>query len=116
MPEIHPLLAGLIAERKAKRITQTAIAKHIGISKTAVCELEQGLHEPRMRTFVGYAEALGHVVLPELCPEPLNDIEATGRCCCNGCIGEGKCDLDPSRWDEDDEINWREVDTDELDH
>jgi hypothetical protein len=27
--------------------------------------------------------------------EPLNDIEATGNCCCNGCIGEGPCDLDP---------------------
>jgi hypothetical protein len=26
-----------------------------------------------------------------------NDIEATGQCCCNGCIGEGRCDLyDPA--------------------
>ena len=25
--------------------------------------------------------------------EPPNDIEATGGCCCNGCIGEGLCDL-----------------------
>lgn len=24
---------------------------------------------------------------------PPNDIEATGHCCCNGCIGEGMCDL-----------------------
>jgi hypothetical protein len=23
-----------------------------------------------------------------------NDIEATGGCCCNGCIGVGPCDLD----------------------
>lgn len=53
---------------------------------------------------------------------PLNDIEATGRCCCNGCIGEGRCDLelgrsddDTSRWDSDDELGWV-VDTDELDH
>lgn len=22
-----------------------------------------------------------------------NDIEATGHCCCNGCIGMGPCDL-----------------------
>ncbi len=21
-----------------------------------------------------------------------NDIEATGECCCNGCIGQGMCD------------------------
>lgn len=36
---------------------------------------------------------------------PLNDIEATGECCCNGCIGEGPCDLDlgrdPDGWAED---------------
>lgn len=29
-----------------------------------------------------------------------NDIDATGHCCCNGCIGEGPCDLDPIRLDE----------------
>ncbi|GIH07364.1 hypothetical protein Rhe02_54310 [Rhizocola hellebori] len=30
-----------------------------------------------------------------------NDIEATGGCCCNGCIGEGRCDLyDPADADE----------------
>ena len=26
-----------------------------------------------------------------------NDIQATGRCCCAGCIGMGPCDLDPPR-------------------
>lgn len=25
--------------------------------------------------------------------EPANDIDATGGCCCAGCIGEGPCDL-----------------------
>jgi hypothetical protein len=30
-----------------------------------------------------------------------NDIEATGGCCCNGCIGQGLCDLyDPCDADE----------------
>jgi hypothetical protein len=30
-----------------------------------------------------------------------NDIEATGECCCNGCIGMGRCDLyDPAAADE----------------
>jgi hypothetical protein len=24
--------------------------------------------------------------------EPMNDIEATGRCCCAGCVGMGPCD------------------------
>ena len=69
MPEIHPLLAKLIEERKARGMTQTAIAKHIGISKTAICEMEAGHHEPKMRTFIGYAEALGHKVLPDSGPE-----------------------------------------------
>lgn len=35
-----------------------------------------------------------------------NDIDATGHCCCNGCIGEGPCDLDLDtgrRRDDDDE-------------
>ncbi|MBM0235931.1 hypothetical protein JNW88_00315 [Micromonospora sp. ATA32] len=26
--------------------------------------------------------------------EPVNDIEATGRCCCAGCVGMGPCDRD----------------------
>lgn len=25
---------------------------------------------------------------------PRNDIDATGHCCCNGCVGMGPCDLD----------------------
>jgi hypothetical protein len=40
--------------------------------------------------------------------EPLNDIEATGECCCAGCIGMGPCDddlgtSDPDDRDDDDE-------------
>lgn len=45
-------------------------------------------------------------------PEPPNDIEATGQCCCNGCIGEGMCDLaEPDErigawqwWDQDEAL------------
>lgn len=46
------------------------------------------------------------VVEPTRFGEP-NDIDATGRCCCNGCAGEGLCDLaEPeesaiSRWEAD---------------
>ena len=29
--------------------------------------------------------------------EPVNDIEATGRCCCAGCVGMGPCDRDLGR-------------------
>lgn len=36
--------------------------------------------------------------------EPINDIEATGRCCCAGCIGMGPCDLDPISSEDDEPI------------
>ena len=36
-------------------------------------------------------------------PEPVNDIDATGECCCNGCIGMGPCDLDLGRPDLDED-------------
>lgn len=42
---------------------------------------------------------------------PVNDIEATGECCCNGCIGEGLCDLDLGRRDgypSADEYGWQD--------
>jgi len=40
--------------------------------------------------------------------KPANDIEATGACCCNGCIGEGPCDLDQSDIAEDnDDAGWQ---------
>lgn len=29
-----------------------------------------------------------------ICLPPLSDIEATGGCCCNGCVGEGPCDTE----------------------
>ncbi|MBQ1064494.1 hypothetical protein [Micromonospora sp. C41] len=33
--------------------------------------------------------------------EPVNDIEATGRCCCAGCAGMGPCDRELGRSDDD---------------
>ena len=38
-------------------------------------------------------------------PGPINDIDATGECCCNGCIGEGPCDLELGRGTGDDDTN-----------
>lgn len=38
------------------------------------------------------ADNIVDAVMAVLDREP-NDIEATGQCCCNGCIGQGMCDL-----------------------
>lgn len=111
MPDVHPLLARLIEERKTRGITQAAIAKHIGISKTAMSEMEHGHHEPRMRTFIGYAEALGYEVLPGLLDRPdYPDDEAmaaiAAACTCAGCMTGGRCvDDGPDDSDRDDERN-----------
>lgn len=78
--KIHPLLARLIETRKARGVTQTEIATRTGMSKAAICEMEHGYHEPRMRTFIGYAEALGFDVLPDLTAAPAAmDDEPTGQ-------------------------------------
>lgn len=38
------------------------------------------------------ADTILAAVVAVLDHEP-NDIEATGECCCNGCVGQGMCDL-----------------------
>lgn len=42
-------------------------------------------------------------LLVQAAAEPVNDIDATGHCCCNGCVGMDPCDLDLGRPDPDDE-------------
>lgn len=44
---------------------------------------------------------------------PVNDIEATGDCCCGGCIGTGPCGLELGRADEDDPDDEHDGDDDE---
>ncbi len=44
-----------------------------------------------------------------ICLPPLTDVEATGECCCAGCIGMGPCDDDLGKSDPDD----RDSDDDE---
>lgn len=60
---LHPLLARLIARRREQRLTQTAVANHIGISKAGICEMEHGHHEPRFGTLLGYAHIVGFKLL-----------------------------------------------------
>lgn len=59
MSDIHPFIRQLIALRKAQHLTQTTVAAAIGVSKTTICEMEKGHHEPKLATFVGYAQAVG---------------------------------------------------------
>jgi DNA-binding XRE family transcriptional regulator len=59
-------LSPIIREIKQRRInlglTQTAVAKAAGISKTAVCEIEKGGHKPNLDTLIGLARGLGLVL------------------------------------------------------
>lgn len=41
-------------------------------------------------------------------PVEPNDIEATGHCCCAGCIGMGPCDLDLGQSDDDEQYDFPE--------
>lgn len=59
VPEVHPVIAQLVALRRELGLTQTAVAKAIGVSKTCICELEKGHKEPKMRTFLSYAQLVG---------------------------------------------------------
>lgn len=60
---IHPLLARLVQRRREQRLTQTEIAKHAGVSKTAICELEKGYHQSAFPIFLDYAHTVGFKLL-----------------------------------------------------
>lgn len=57
--EIHPVITQLVAMRRKLGLTQTAVARAAGVSKTCICEMEKGCHEPKMRTFLAYAQLVG---------------------------------------------------------
>lgn len=53
------MLKTLIADRKAKRITQTDVANYIGISKSMLCLIESDKSSPNLKYIEKYAECLG---------------------------------------------------------
>lgn len=59
MSQLHPFVRELKRRRRALGLTQTEVAKAAGVSKTTICEIEAGMHEPRLTTFLGYAQAVG---------------------------------------------------------
>lgn len=56
---VHPIIAQLLTRRRQLGLTQTDIAKLTGLSKTTLCELEQGTHSPKLTSAVAYAKAVG---------------------------------------------------------
>lgn len=62
---LHPFVRELKRRRLALGLTQVAVAEAAGVSKTTICEIEAGFHEPRLTTFLGYAQAVG-LPMPEI--------------------------------------------------
>jgi transcriptional regulator with XRE-family HTH domain len=49
----------VIALREAEGLTQTALAKRLGISKASMCQFENGQRQPSAATAKAIAKALG---------------------------------------------------------
>jgi len=61
-------LAELVAMRKAKGLTQAAVAKQIGVTQATVSRLESGVRTPDLATVERYAMAVeDHVYLSTAC-------------------------------------------------
>ena len=64
--EIHPG-ALILAQRKAREMTQADLAKLIGMSRTQIANIEIGRSDMPMKTLARFAEAFG-VSMKELVP------------------------------------------------
>jgi transcriptional regulator with XRE-family HTH domain len=53
------LLKELVQLRKDKDLSQTVVAKGMGIGQPSVSELERGMTSPRVETLQRYARAIG---------------------------------------------------------
>ncbi|WP_158603477.1 helix-turn-helix domain-containing protein [Micromonospora radicis] len=56
--ETHKILDSLVALRRALRLTQTAVARRMGIRQPAVSEFETEASDPRLSTIQRYARAV----------------------------------------------------------
>lgn len=57
---VLPLMARLARHRRRVHITQTAIAKHLGVDRVTVYRWEAGLRSPHYLHALGYAHRLDH--------------------------------------------------------
>lgn len=56
------ILETLVADRKAKKVRQCEVAKHIGISNAMLCRIESKLSSPNLLYIQKYAEILGYEI------------------------------------------------------
>jgi transcriptional regulator with XRE-family HTH domain len=57
--ELDPIVAALVAERKAQGLSQRAIGRACGLSSATACEWERGGHSPTLDNLRAWADALG---------------------------------------------------------
>lgn len=55
----HPVMIQLRQIRRARKLTQTEIAKRIGVETPSICHWEKGSKLPLMFNFLCWTEALG---------------------------------------------------------
>ncbi len=68
------LLAELVATRHTLGLRQKDIADRLGITHSAVCDLETDPREPRLSTYQRYARALGTRLMCRIIPAPVVDM------------------------------------------
>ena len=78
--EEYALVRELLAARTRAGLTQEAVAKLMGTTKSAVSRLESvGKHAPSMTTLKKYAEAVGCHLEIKLVPDARPTKRSTGR-------------------------------------
>ncbi len=59
------LLAQLVAIRKARGLTQTALAHQLHLTPGAICNFESGRYSPNLANLTRYANAIGAKITVE---------------------------------------------------
>ncbi|WP_020525878.1 helix-turn-helix domain-containing protein [Catelliglobosispora koreensis] len=83
-------------------MTPTEVGRLFKVDHRTVSRWARNGRIGSVKTPGGHTRLFRAEVMALLEAEPLNDIEATGHCCCAGCIGMGPCDDDLGKSDPDD--------------
>src|SRR5438105_9835874 len=67
----HAVALRLIAYRVEHGLTQTALARRVGLTQPAIARLEAGVHEPSLATLSRLARGLGVEFHIDITPEAL---------------------------------------------
>ena len=68
--KMTPIVAQLVAIRKAKGIKQSSVATRMGVIPSAVCNFERGHRAPLLSTTLRYAAAIGMQLTLQPAPKP----------------------------------------------